>query len=57
MAISITNREVEALLDEIRTMTGKDITEIVLDLARQEAEEADSETAAQSTFVPSSAIL
>ena len=38
MAINIKNREVEAYLGEIRFATGKGITEIVLDLTRQEAE-------------------
>ena len=38
MAINIKNREVEAYLGEIRSATGKGITEIVLDLTRHEAE-------------------
>jgi antitoxin VapB len=38
MAINIKNREVEAYLGEIRSATGKGITEIVLDLTRDEAE-------------------
>lgn len=43
MAINIKNPEVEAYLGEIRSATGKGITEIVLDLARQEAERLRAE--------------
>jgi hypothetical protein len=38
MAINIKNRETEALLGEIRTMTGMGTTELVLDMARERAE-------------------
>ena len=38
MAINIKNREVEAYLGEIRSATGKGITEIVLDLGHDEAD-------------------
>ena len=43
MAISIEGREVEALLGEIKAATGKDATEIVLGLARREAERLNRE--------------
>ena len=36
MPISIRNREVEQLVDELRHETGRGITEIVLDLLRRE---------------------
>lgn len=36
MAINIRNPEVEALLNELRTETGKGITELVLEMARRE---------------------
>ncbi|HEX8374386.1 MAG TPA: type II toxin-antitoxin system VapB family antitoxin [Geminicoccaceae bacterium] len=38
MTIDIKDRETEALLDEIRTATGKEVGDILRDLARQEAE-------------------
>ncbi len=38
MAVDIKDRETEALLDEIRATTGREVGEVLRDLVRQEAE-------------------
>ena len=43
MTIAIKDWETEALLDEIRTATGKEVGDILRELARQEAERIRSE--------------
>jgi len=38
MAVDIKDRETEALLDEIRAATGREVGDVLRDLVRQEAE-------------------